>query len=144
MIFQFYCMCVCVCVCSWNFCKMGLILYLDNEVVIWHYSKETPIAKLQGHKQTVNCVHWNPKDPSVLASASDDGTVRIWGPASSLNTDANGMPFLSCINSLNKNELNKQTTWRKFQFSLEWKLFVETCSRNNSRRRLNVEPEQNF
>lgn len=52
----------------------------DNQVYIWHHSRETPISTLSGHSRTVNCVHWNPADPSMLASASDDGTVRIWGP----------------------------------------------------------------
>ncbi|ESO84471.1 hypothetical protein LOTGIDRAFT_168706 [Lottia gigantea] len=52
----------------------------DNKVYIWHSKKEAPVASLEGHSRTVNCVHWNPKLPSMLASASDDGTVRIWGP----------------------------------------------------------------
>ena len=36
---------------------------------------------LSGHSRTVNCVTWNPVYPRVLVSASDDGTVRVWGPS---------------------------------------------------------------
>ncbi|XP_037879958.1 WD repeat-containing protein 26 homolog [Glossina fuscipes] len=54
----------------------------DKNVVIWHIKREEPLAKLSGHTKTVNCVSWNPAYPSLLASASDDATVRIWGPNS--------------------------------------------------------------
>ncbi|XP_064490084.1 WD repeat-containing protein 26-like isoform X2 [Ornithodoros turicata] len=53
----------------------------DNKVYIWHIKWEKPITVLQGHTRSVNCVSWNPAHPSMLASASDDATVRIWGPA---------------------------------------------------------------
>ncbi|XP_003745506.1 WD repeat-containing protein 26 [Galendromus occidentalis] len=52
----------------------------DNKVYIFNRKKETPIAVLEGHSRTVNCVAWNPRFPSMLASVSDDATVRIWGP----------------------------------------------------------------
>lgn len=32
----------------------------------------------QAHSNDVNCVAWNPKDSSLLASCSDDCTVKLW------------------------------------------------------------------
>ncbi len=52
----------------------------DNKVYLYHVRREEPIAVLPGHSRTVNCVTWNPVHPCVLVSASDDGTVRVWGP----------------------------------------------------------------
>ncbi|RMX57360.1 hypothetical protein pdam_00016009 [Pocillopora damicornis] len=51
-----------------------------HKVYIWHFKREKPVAVLSGHTRTVNCVSWNPRDIYMLASASDDGTVRLWGP----------------------------------------------------------------
>ncbi|XP_073112074.1 WD repeat-containing protein WDS homolog isoform X2 [Elaeis guineensis] len=50
----------------------------DSQIYIWQRHHETPIKVLSGHSKTVNCVSWNPTKPHMLASASDDDTVRIW------------------------------------------------------------------
>lgn len=53
----------------------------NSEVYIWNRQRSEPIEVLTGHSMTVNCVSWNPRNPRMLASASDDHTVRIWGPS---------------------------------------------------------------
>lgn len=87
----------------------------DNKVYIWHIRREEPLATLTGHTRTVNCVSWNPVYPSLLASASDDGTVRIWGPrpqpnsGASVNTSSSSTtttPPTSSSSSLNNHENN--------------------------------------
>ncbi|KAJ3650212.1 hypothetical protein Zmor_021913 [Zophobas morio] len=32
----------------------------------------------RAHSQDVNCVSWNPSLPEILASASDDGEIKLW------------------------------------------------------------------
>lgn len=32
----------------------------------------------QAHEQDVNCISWNPVEPGILASCSDDGTIKLW------------------------------------------------------------------
>ncbi|KAG2719395.1 hypothetical protein I3760_03G264200 [Carya illinoinensis] len=55
----------------------------NSQVYIWNRRNPKPIEILSGHSRTVNCVSWNPKRHQMLASASDDNTIRIWGPGPS-------------------------------------------------------------
>ncbi len=53
----------------------------DSRVYIWNKKSENAICILEGHSKPVTSVDWNPVCLGMLASASDDGHVRIWGPS---------------------------------------------------------------
>ncbi|KAH8805855.1 WD domain-containing protein [Xylogone sp. PMI_703] len=51
----------------------------EGGIFIYHKENGTLVEKLEGHKGTCcNSVSWNPVNPSMFASAGDDGKVKIW------------------------------------------------------------------
>jgi WD40 repeat protein len=64
------------------------------QVYVWHRGSGKLIQALDGHSGAVNCVSWNPVNIYMLASASDDGAIRIWGPDPRM--DQYGLGFKSC------------------------------------------------
>lgn len=49
----------------------------DNLVYVWKIGTDKPIKTFTGHKNGVNCIHWDPSG-TLLASCSDDRTAKIW------------------------------------------------------------------
>lgn len=69
--------------------KTGLIVTACGDDVIRIFREESDSDKHQptfslvctmnnAHTQDVNCSQWNPAVPGMIASASDDGTVKVW------------------------------------------------------------------
>ena len=50
---------------------------LDNHVYVWNRKHGSLLQVLEGHNAMVNSVCWNPKNPNLFASASDDKTVHM-------------------------------------------------------------------
>ncbi|GJQ08520.1 hypothetical protein GpartN1_g311.t1 [Galdieria partita] len=50
----------------------------DSSVYIWFRDSGDLVYRLDGHHATVSCVDWNPQDPFLFASASDDHSIILW------------------------------------------------------------------
>lgn len=55
----------------------------DSQVYVWHRHSGELLEVLPGHSGAVNAVAWSP-NACLLASASDDHTVRVWAPPEGL------------------------------------------------------------
>ena len=45
--------------------------------LLWNAATGAFVAEFQGHKRKVNAVEWS-ADDAMVASSSDDGSVRAW------------------------------------------------------------------
>jgi len=91
--------------CSFGGANESFVVSGSEHGSIYIYHKETGVlvAGLDGHKKTCcNAVTWNPTNPSMFASAGDDGRVKIWSnkeharkPPKISTTQSNGSDQIS-------------------------------------------------
>lgn len=55
-----------------------LITDAGKNIIVWDLEQGQQIAVLKGHAEVVTSLKFNPKAMSVLASGSEDTTVKIW------------------------------------------------------------------
>uniref|UniRef100_A0A1I7WYM5 LisH domain-containing protein n=1 Tax=Heterorhabditis bacteriophora TaxID=37862 RepID=A0A1I7WYM5_HETBA len=91
----------------YTYLSLSWDIFADHKVAIWNVDNCRPVLKLRGHKRVVNAVAWNPKNPTMLASCSEDKTVRIWSVARSGDIEASGHK-MSRKHKLRRNASNRE------------------------------------
>ncbi|KAJ2848105.1 hypothetical protein IWW36_003495 [Coemansia brasiliensis] len=61
----------------------------DKTIRVWRDGESQPLKTFSGHKSDINAIKWHPGG-KYLASASDDGSVKIWSLADSMVHDLIG------------------------------------------------------
>ena len=56
-------------------------------IYVWSLRHRRLLRALRGHSENVSSVSFNAAYPGMLASASDDHTVRIWTPCRATEED---------------------------------------------------------
>jgi WD40 repeat protein len=68
------------------FSRDGALLAVGRErgaVETWQVATGEQQTRLEGHTEAVYDVAFSPAESSLIASAGNDGTVRLWRPAAS-------------------------------------------------------------
>jgi len=65
-----------------NWCSLKPILFatgcMDRKVRIFDYNFPNPLRTFEGHTNKIFNVLWNPTIEGLLASGSDDQTIRLY------------------------------------------------------------------
>lgn len=67
--------------CQVGFSPDGKYLYSGDgrgQVVIWNWQNGQITRRLDAHPQVCMGVEWNPQHPSLMATCSWDGTIKLW------------------------------------------------------------------
>lgn len=57
---------------------VGCVVSIDAKLYLWNRENGNLLAAVEGHSSIVNAVQRHPVHGHVLATASDDETVRVW------------------------------------------------------------------